>query len=99
MPQTWMQAARQADRTAVGGFWHAQISAKLNQKIALEVGCCRSDKGRDTGVAIIHVDDRSYEFTIPSSLFKCVHGRADNENPHRFRGGEDLFKQLLKTSD
>jgi hypothetical protein len=57
-----------------------------------------SDKGRDTGLAIIRVEDRSYEFTIPSSLFKSLHGRADPGNVRRFRGGEGLFEQLINKS-
>ena len=58
-----------------------------------------AERGRDTGVEIIHVDDRSYEFTIPSSLSKYDHGRADRDNAHRFRDANNLFEQLIRAAD
>jgi hypothetical protein len=58
-----------------------------------------AEKGRDTGVEIIHVGDRSYEFTVPSSLSKYDHGRADRDNVHRFRDANNLFEQLLREAD
>jgi hypothetical protein len=50
-------------------------------------------------VAIVHVDDRSYEFTVPSSLLKYVHGRADYENKHRLPPSHEVFEELLRASD
>lgn len=63
------------------------------------LGCGGPEEGRDTGVAIVHVDDRSYEFTIPSSLCKYRHGQADYENKHRLPVPHELFEELLQHSD
>lgn len=57
------------------------------------------EEGRDTGAVIIHVDDRSYEFTVPSSLFKNLHGTADSENQHWFPRGNGIFELLVRAAD
>ncbi len=39
-----------------------------------------SDDGRCWGTATVTVADKPYEFVVPSSLFKYVHGTADHNN-------------------
>jgi hypothetical protein len=55
--------------------------------------------GRGIGWITIHVDDTSYSFTIPSSLFKYVHGTADPENKRRVSRGEGLFEKIVQWSN
>jgi len=93
-PQIAVQMKGQAESRRVA----IRRQGELDRIDTFRVSSGDSDKGRDTGVAIIRVDDRSYEFTVPSSLFKNLHGRADPENARRFRGGEGLFEQLINKS-
>ncbi len=65
-------------------------------------GC--GDKAREWGTIIARVDDKSFGFVVPSSLFKYVHGTSDALHkqllPRAPRVGTDqLFYLLLKASD
>jgi hypothetical protein len=42
-----------------------------------------SSRGRGWGEASISVDDHSYQYVVPSSLFKYIHGVTDPQNDHR----------------
>jgi hypothetical protein len=94
-PQVELQLKGQGNSRRVA----YRTQGMLERIDTFRMGCDGSDEGRDTGVAILHVDDRSYEFTIPSSLCKYLHGMADHENPHRFHGGDEVFEKLLKQAD
>jgi hypothetical protein len=41
------------------------------------------EEGRDWGQVVIKVDDKTHECTVPSSLFKYVHGVTDGGNAKR----------------
>jgi len=49
-----------------------------------------SEKGRGWGTAVVSVDDKTYEFSIPSSLFKYVHGITDPHNKKLIRIRRDF---------
>ncbi len=72
---------------------------RLDRIDTFRLGHGGSDEGRESGVVLVHVDDRSYQFTVPSSLFKYVHGTADYENRQRLDRGDDLFFQLVRLAD
>jgi hypothetical protein len=74
----------------------AQVLQSREMSIRLhEDGMRRSDnfkfsrygrsEDRCWGTAIVKVDDKTYEFTVPSSLFKYTHGLVDPYDAARFR--------------
>jgi hypothetical protein len=58
-----------------------------------------SDDGRGSGVVTISVDNQTLEITVPSSLFKHLHGTADYENKQRLPRDDDFMERLIRLSE
>jgi hypothetical protein len=62
------------------------------------------EKGRESGTVLIQVDDKSYGFVVPSSLFKSRHGSIDPRNKQRLPlapqpSQPELFHLLLRSTE
>ena len=63
------------------------------------------ENGREWGTLMIQVDDKRYGFTVPSSLFKYVHGRSDPDDKQqrlpltRPPLQSELFHLLLRATE
>lgn len=99
-PKTSMEIRRTGARnldSARTGFY---LSGQLERRDVFTFGRDTSPAaGRGIGWITIRVDENSYTFTIPSSLFKYMHGTVDPDNKHRVSRGEGLFEGLVRFAE
>jgi hypothetical protein len=55
-----------------------------------------STAGREHGLVTINVEDATFAFPVPSSLYKRGHGAAEPHHPQRISRGHDLLEQVVK---
>jgi hypothetical protein len=99
-------AVKTDDGTIDDGFKIASRRSGLLERIdTFRIGADGSgDKAREWGTIIARVDDKSFGFVVPSSLFKHEHGTSDPHHkqllPRAPRAGKgQLFHLLLKATD
>ncbi len=99
-PKTSVEIKRTSARDIGGGRTGFYRSGTLERFDVFRLGHDNSGAlGRGIGWITIHVNENSYTFTIPSSLFKYRHGTADPGNKQRVPRGEDVFEKIVRFAD
>jgi len=99
-PTTSVEMRRTGARDLSGPRAGFYLNGLLERNDVFTLGHDESTgSGRGIGWATIHVDEKSYTFTVPSSLFKSGHGTADPENKHRIPRGDDVFEKIFRFAE
>ncbi len=99
-PQTSVEIKRTGARDLSGPRGAFYLNGLLERNDVFRLGHDDSPgNSRGIGWVAIHVDENSYTFAVPSSLFKPGHGTADPTNKHRVSRGEDLFEKIFRFAE
>jgi hypothetical protein len=99
-PKTSVEIKQTGARDLTGPRAGFYLNGLLERNDVFRLG--RDDSpaaGRGIGWVTIHVDENSYTFTVPSSLFKSAHGTADPQNKHRISRADDVFETIFRFAE
>jgi hypothetical protein len=80
-PRTTIEIQQPGGRALRSAYWSIrELEGSMGRCDSFRFGMNPAGDQRCWGTAIVKIDDKSYEWPVPSSLFKYIHGTSDPDH-------------------